>query len=66
MQKDHTYEVEKKEGAVLVTRLDNCSFYLPNEKSYITVKLCAYCRFGYFKNEEKNGLCIYYLHSQKN
>lgn len=63
MQKDHTYEVEKRVEAIHISLSDSCSFYLPRDNVGITLKMCAYCRFGFFVSDEKNGFCKYRLES---
>ncbi len=65
MQKDHTNEVEKRVEAIHITRLDCCSFYTPRQNSLTTLKLCAFCQYGFFVDENKNGLCKYRLESTK-
>lgn len=61
MQRDHTKEVEKRVEAIRVTALDGCSFYSPKDGSYTAVKLCAYCKYSKFAENDKNGFCKYRL-----
>ncbi|NCA91685.1 hypothetical protein EOM82_00305 [bacterium] len=59
MQKDRTGEVEKRVEAIRISAIDSCSFYAPKEDTFIAVKLCAYCKYGKFAENENNGLCKY-------
>ena len=61
MHTDRTSEVEKRVEAIRIFARDSCSFYAPKEDSYVSVKLCAYCKYGKFAINENNGLCKYRL-----
>lgn len=61
MQRDHTNEVEKRVEAIRVTALDSCSFYSPKDGSFTSVKLCVYCKYSKFAENDKNGFCKYPL-----
>ncbi len=66
MQEDRTSEVEKRVEAIRIFSRDSCSFYAPKENSLIAVKLCAYCKYGKFAENENNGLCKYRLENTEN
>lgn len=59
MKVDHTKAVEKSVEAIPITILDGCSFYEPKEHSLLAVKLCAFCKFGAFADQHRNGYCQY-------
>ena len=61
MKIDHTEEVEKRIETIPISVIDSCSFYAPKERSFIVVNLCAYCKYGEFDGNNKNGVCKYRL-----
>lgn len=61
MEIDHTKAVEKRIEAIIIKALDSCAFYEPKAGSLVAVKLCAYCKFGEFKDNHQSGLCKYRL-----
>lgn len=59
MHVDYTKAVSEEEETIQVTILDGCNFYKPKTGSLLVVKLCAFCQYGQFKAQERNGLCHY-------
>ena len=59
MKVDHTKAVEKRIEAIPITILDGCSFYEPKDHSLLAVKLCAFCKFGVFSDQQRSGFCQY-------
>lgn len=59
MRVDYTQAVEQKDEDFQITILDGCDFFKPKTGSLLVVKLCAFCQYGQFKAQDRNGLCQY-------